>query len=168
MLSGLSQDYLEEPDMVTHTRNLSTQEAEERGSWVQDQPGLHSEILSQKKKKKSFGKVGNESLNGLDKSCLSLGLLQPGTQMGSPISFATWNFELKQWDAPMKDTQTLNPFPWPSAKAGAHSSWGSQSEIYLAVRHMPLKNPFAVFKTFYLTLNHWNVLDSLTIHRPTE
>jgi hypothetical protein len=34
--------------MVVHTCNLSIQEAEAGGSWVQGQPGLHNEPLSQK------------------------------------------------------------------------------------------------------------------------
>lgn len=34
--------------MVTHTYNLSTQEAEPEGlAWMQGQPGLHCEILPQ-------------------------------------------------------------------------------------------------------------------------
>jgi hypothetical protein len=40
------------PDVMAHSCNPSTQEAEARGSQVGDQPGLHSETLSQKKKKR--------------------------------------------------------------------------------------------------------------------
>jgi hypothetical protein len=36
--------------MVLHTYNLSTEEAEAGGLHVRDQPGLHSETLSQKDK----------------------------------------------------------------------------------------------------------------------
>jgi hypothetical protein len=39
----------EEPGMVVHTCNLSTQEAEAGGSQVQDQPGLLGKILSKRK-----------------------------------------------------------------------------------------------------------------------
>jgi hypothetical protein len=37
--------------LVAHTCNLSTQEAEVGGSWVQDQPRLHGEPLKNKGKK---------------------------------------------------------------------------------------------------------------------
>lgn len=44
--------------MIIYTSNTSTQEAEAEGSRIQGQPGLHSKIVSQKRKKDCF--------NGLD------------------------------------------------------------------------------------------------------
>jgi hypothetical protein len=41
------------PGMVVHTYNLITPKAEAGGWQVQGQPGLHSEMLSQKNKKRS-------------------------------------------------------------------------------------------------------------------
>jgi hypothetical protein len=46
-----------EVSVVVHSYNPSTQENEEGGSWVPGQPGLHSNMISDKKKKKKDQKI---------------------------------------------------------------------------------------------------------------
>jgi inosine/xanthosine triphosphate pyrophosphatase family protein len=57
--------------VVAHTCNLSTWEAETIGLQIQVQPGLHSETLSQKKKKrKKKNGIMTEVKGVLDKTSL--------------------------------------------------------------------------------------------------
>jgi hypothetical protein len=49
-------------DVVIHICNASTWEADARGSHVLEQPGLHSEILSQKAK--VWGTGGRAKMSG--------------------------------------------------------------------------------------------------------
>jgi hypothetical protein len=74
--------------MVVHACNLSTQEAEEGGSKVPGQPGLHSEILSSKKKFNSRPKTIREAGHGgpLCFRKILYALLCPRTE----LSFCLW------------------------------------------------------------------------------
>jgi hypothetical protein len=59
-------DMMKKPGMVVHAYCPSTQEADARESGIQGQPGIHSEILSQKRKKKKK----KRTCPGTNGSCL--------------------------------------------------------------------------------------------------
>jgi hypothetical protein len=65
--------------MVAYACNPSTQEAETGGLWIQDQPGLHSEILSKmKERKKGRKEGGREGGEKRRKSSQCHNLVKPG------------------------------------------------------------------------------------------